>query len=495
MDVLKWPLLFVCFCFKVTQSEASGWTITVPSSVKGVLGSCAVIPCSFNYPNPGKEVNEFTGIWTESGGHVIYHPVQSKIAEAYRTRTELLGDTRHKNCSLKIDSLQSNDQRSFHFRIEIGSYDKYSYKDNTVTLIIDNELDVTFSVNKDVVEGQNVSASCSVFYYCTISPPVFTWNLSGEKHFQQKLINGQWKATSTLTFQPTKADNKTLQCIVIYRGGLKREKATVLNVQYAPVNVKADYKSDVQEGEAVQLKCSSDANPPVDIYKWHNETGAQLYQKNYYVLPNVSRHTGVLYCTAINRVGQGKSNPVQLNVLYAPEIKTISCSLEGHMMKCLCIAESNPPCLVYFAVSDKVLPSTKLDKHGHITIGTLLAESVSSEFVQCVANNTLGSADLKVSVNGKVQNLYIFIAIGACISVVVLLIAVIVVIKWRRPGDAPMAHMSATKEEKAVELPQHATTQRKQLDYNDIPGSGIYGSDHVYGNMEADCDDAIYANM
>nr|XP_020475795.1 myelin-associated glycoprotein-like isoform X3 [Monopterus albus] len=412
MDVLKWPLLFVCFCFKVTQSEASGWTITVPSSVKGVLGSCAVIPCSFNYPNPGKEVNEFTGIWTESGGHVIYHPVQSKIAEAYRTRTELLGDTRHKNCSLKIDSLQSNDQRSFHFRIEIGSYDKYSYKDNTVTLIIDNELDVTFSVNKDVVEGQNVSASCSVFYYCTISPPVFTWNLSGEKHFQQKLINGQWKATSTLTFQPTKADNKTLQCIVIYRGGLKREKATVLNVQYAP------------------------------------------------------------------------------------EIKTISCSLEGHMMKCLCIAESNPPCLVYFAVSDKVLPSTKLDKHGHITIGTLLAESVSSEFVQCVANNTLGSADLKVSVNGKVQNLYIFIAIGACISVVVLLIAVIVVIKCRRrPGDAPMAHMSATKEEKAVELPQHATTQRKQLDYNDIPGSGIYGSDHVYGNMEADCDDAIYANM
>lgn len=84
----------------------------------------------------------------------------------------------------------------------------------------------------------------------------------------------------------------------------------------APVNVKVDYKSDVKEGEAVQLKCSSDAHPPASSYEWHNEIGVRLHQGRIYMLPNVSRHhTGALYCTANNTLGQGKSSPVQLNVL------------------------------------------------------------------------------------------------------------------------------------------------------------------------------------
>lgn len=81
------------------------------------------------------------------------------------------------------------------------------------------------------------------------------------------------------------------------------------------MNVKVGHKSDVIEGETVKLKCSSDANPTANSYKWHNETGAQLHQGSVYTLPNVSRHTGALYCTAINAVGRGKSNLVQLNVL------------------------------------------------------------------------------------------------------------------------------------------------------------------------------------
>lgn len=82
----------------------------------------------------------------------------------------------------------------------------------------------------------------------------------------------------------------------------------------APVNVQIGYKSDVKEGEAVQLKCTSDANP-ASVYTWHNESGAQLHKGNLYVLSNVSRHTGALYCAAINVVGKVKSSPTLINVL------------------------------------------------------------------------------------------------------------------------------------------------------------------------------------
>lgn len=83
------------------------------------------------------------------------------------------------------------------------------------------------------------------------------------------------------------------------------------------MNVKVEYVSDVREGQTVGLTCSSDAHPPASSYEWRNETGTWLYQGNLYVMPNVSRHLGALYCTAINEVGRVTSTPARLNVLCA----------------------------------------------------------------------------------------------------------------------------------------------------------------------------------
>nr|XP_020492974.1 B-cell receptor CD22-like [Labrus bergylta] len=122
-------------------------------------------------------------------------------------------------------------------------------------------------------------------------------------------------------FNPTHVDHeKNLQCSVRYKGGKHQTESKKLNVKYAPVNVKVEYKSEVKEGESVRMECSSDANPPAS-YEWHNETGAQLFHGKVYTLHNASRHTGALYCTAINTIARNKSSPVQLNVLHAPEIE------------------------------------------------------------------------------------------------------------------------------------------------------------------------------
>lgn len=134
------PVTFSLYFITVTQTEASSWTAKMPSSVKGLLGSCAVIPCSYDYPDPGKTVTEFTGIWTdEQTSHVIYHPVKSKILKPYQQRTELLGGISQKNCSLKIDPLKSSDQGPFVFRIEIKNYNSYSYKTDKVTITVNSK--------------------------------------------------------------------------------------------------------------------------------------------------------------------------------------------------------------------------------------------------------------------------------------------------------------------------------------------------------------------
>uniref|UniRef100_A0A3Q3F1B4 Ig-like domain-containing protein n=1 Tax=Labrus bergylta TaxID=56723 RepID=A0A3Q3F1B4_9LABR len=278
MASLKCPLLYVLLCFQAT----------VPSPVKGLLGSCVVIPCTFDYPDPGRTLTGLTGMWTDQAHQLINHPVQSKVIEQYRGRTELLGDVRQKNCSLKIDPIQQSDEGPFHFRIEMAGYEKYSYTANCFH-------SSRFLVKNKLKEGETVFASCSVSHSCPASPPVFNWSHSGENVFQQKQLNaGQWKATSTLTL--------TLHI-----------KHACFHAD-APVNVKVEYKSEVKEGESVRMECSSDANPPAS-YEWHNETGAQLFHGKVYTLHNASRHTGALYCTAINTIARNKSSPVQLNVL------------------------------------------------------------------------------------------------------------------------------------------------------------------------------------
>ncbi|XP_062421720.1 myelin-associated glycoprotein-like isoform X2 [Pungitius pungitius] len=463
----------------------------VPSSVKGLPGSCVVIPCSFNYPDPEKEITAFSGIWYIAGGSsIIYHSDKSKMIEDYQSRTELLGDVSQKNCSLKIDPLKPSDGGPFVFRIEMEGYDKFLYREKTSITMISELNDINLNVKEELKESQNEVASCSVSHSCPTSPPVFTWSFPGEQHFQsEQLGDGQWTATSTLRFHPTSADhNKTLSCTVTYKGGQHHKTERILRVKYAPVNVNIEHKSDVTEGEAVRLSCSCDAHPPASSYQWSDETGAKLHQGNVYMLPNVSRHTGALFCTAINEIGQGKSIPVRLNVLYMPEIKTVSsCSSEADLVKCVCIAESQPVSMIHFVLSDRVLPGVKVEQRGTITIGNLHAEFGSSRVVHCVANNTLGNANLTLSlpVNNTMQNLYIVVASGAAGILVTVLIIVSVFRKCKgKSANAQTGHINPEKTDKDMALPHCSATKRKEKSCEDVHSADIFDNDHVYGNME-----------
>lgn len=119
--------LFLHF-IAVVDSDSTLWKSSMPSSVKGLRGSCVVIPCSFSYPNPMKPPTEFKGIWFVETVP-IFHPQQSEIQQNYRSRTKLLGDVKNKNCTLMIDPLQSSDTGPFRFRIEMKDFDSYSYSE------------------------------------------------------------------------------------------------------------------------------------------------------------------------------------------------------------------------------------------------------------------------------------------------------------------------------------------------------------------------------
>ncbi len=120
----------------MSPANVDGWSAVVNDSV-GLSGSCVVIPCTFSYPANGRTYTEFTGIWYKGRYEsTVYDRDTSKISDAFKGRTSLIGDLRKNDCSLKISSLSSSDTGPFMFRIEIKDLGKYTYEENKVSITV-----------------------------------------------------------------------------------------------------------------------------------------------------------------------------------------------------------------------------------------------------------------------------------------------------------------------------------------------------------------------
>ncbi|XP_067094221.1 B-cell receptor CD22 [Osmerus mordax] len=495
-----------CDSYETVQTSASSWTAEVPSQVSALLGSCVVIPCSFNYPEPEKKSSEVTGIWAEKTLEKIYHPDRSSVLQDYKERTQLVGDLQVKNCSLRIDPLHQSDTGPFHFRVEIKDYEKYSYVDNTVSIDIKRLPEPpTLSVSEEVRVGELFTASCSVSHSCPTDPPVLTWSHSATPTVQsQQLSKGQWEVTSSLTFAPTVADHKkSLRCRAAYRGGKKAESSRTLNVKYAPLDVRVERESTLQEGDSVELRCSSDGNPAAHSYQWHSPSGALLSQGQTYRLERVSRHTGPLYCTAINTEGQGRSSQVKLNVIYPPEIKVGSaCFSNISTVTCLCIVESVPLSDVRWFLPDGVLSSTKVDRHQSVIIATLQGSLGFADYTLCHANNSEGNTTQAFKLPKKDMTW----TVQGSIAVSAFLVPVLFMSAWRLTRKCRKSHdgQHATTTQDIAMVTAKATVSDDSAAIQENINNGVPGNQYVYGNMEADgrcdsyenvmCED-IYANV
>ncbi|XP_036428399.1 sialoadhesin-like [Colossoma macropomum] len=115
---------------------------------------------------------------------------------------------------------------------------------------------------------------------------------------------------------------------------------------YSPKNTKAVILPSGQrvEGDSVTLTCSSDANPPVLSYYWFNQSSdVELGTgKSYSITSISSQHSGLYYCTAHNQLGQSRSGPSRLDVLYSPRPPSVSEIEFNGSVTLVCVSDSNP---------------------------------------------------------------------------------------------------------------------------------------------------------
>ncbi|XP_035289341.1 myelin-associated glycoprotein-like isoform X6 [Anguilla anguilla] len=434
-------LWFYAIYSYVLNVHAASWTAEIPQTISALQGSCVVVPCKFNYPDREIKPTDLTGIWHTTNQDIyIYHPDSSKVMEEFRGRTNLIGDIARKDCSLRINHLKKKDNGPFIFRIEIRDFDKYSYKDKSVSIDVqDSPASPRLTVSREVKAGDAVTASCSVSHSCPMELPHLIWSRSGTTTNQsEELPNGQWKETSNLTFTATNSDhNQHLICTAKYQQVTSVQSSKILNVTYAPVRVEVEPESTVvKEGDAVEMQCSSDSNPPAHGYQWYNITGTLLSEERIYKLHNVSRHTKALYCAAINTEGHKNSTPAKISVEYPPSIGAQSgCVAEITGVNCRCLVESRPASRVQWKLADGKSENSSsvhsTDGQDSATVHTLHFHLGFTDVVSCYASNRHGHETRVLETNQRGVLMAIYLS-GAAASAFVLILVILLLWKCSR---------------------------------------------------------------
>ncbi|KAG8320552.1 hypothetical protein J6590_066014 [Homalodisca vitripennis] len=216
--------------------------------------------------------------------------------------------------------------------------------------------------NRPLSSEQTYEISCQVVG--ARPPPTISWYKGSTllRNTRESTTGDGNTTISTLTFSPLMEDSgKTLTCrassATIEDSEL--EDSWKLNIFHVPLvvlelgsNLNA---STIREGIDVYFECNIKSNPWVYRVSWrhngmtlvNNASAGTIVQNQSLVLQSVSRARAGLYtCVGSNQEGDGESNPVPLDVKFAPVCKPGQQKVVGvarhEIAKVMCEVEANP---------------------------------------------------------------------------------------------------------------------------------------------------------
>ncbi|XP_046933428.1 sialic acid-binding Ig-like lectin 10 isoform X2 [Lynx rufus] len=417
-----------------SQAQAPGFSLRVQSVVMVQEGLCVHVPCTLSYPRIGwTEDTPALGSWFVVGtdtnkGRPVATNKQDQVQGGSGGRFQLTGDPRNRSCSLLIRDAQVEDSAQYFFRVERGSYVRYNFVESPLYL------EVTALTQKpDVYVPETLEAGRRATLICVFNwafeecpAPTFSWMGAAVT------TPGPGRKSSyfsVLSLTPRPQDHGThLTCRVDFsRKGVSTETTVRLNVTHVPKDLvisvsraKASAPEpqgdspylEVQKGQFLQLVCASESQAPATlswaledrILSWsHPWTPGPLALVLTRVTPGDS---GCYTCRAENGRGS-QSRTLNLSVQYAPENLRVMAlqanrtvlenlgngtslpALEGQSLRLLCVAHSNPPAQLSWALRGQTLSPSQPADPGILELPQI--QTGHEGVLTCRAQNSLGS--------------------------------------------------------------------------------------------------------
>ncbi|KAM3614135.1 uncharacterized protein V6R79_010629 [Siganus canaliculatus] len=276
-------------------------------------------------------------------------------------------------------------------------------KDTTVVVELDGPL----------VEGSSVSLLCE----SRANPPVtsYTWYKDGG----EDLGSGAELVLDRVVL----GHSGGYHCVAQNQLGEEASAQILLDVQYPPKNtsVSPDPSGPVPDGSSVTLTCVSVANPTADNFTWFRTSGSgteAVASEQDFTFNVTKLSEDQFYCEARNVHGSTCSEPVSLDVTFAPEIlPSSSCVRILSQVRCSCESQGNPlPSLLWELAGDLVNHSADIPIREFRLEGVDMRSRITLYHVNdnvpslvCISTNTLGSDSFTFNVSSSETQLGIHI--------------------------------------------------------------------------------------
>ncbi|XP_056304589.1 B-cell receptor CD22-like [Danio aesculapii] len=327
------PLIFL---FAVHMVSGADWAVNYnPLHICALKDSSVIMSCTYTYPT-GHQIRRV--FWNKD---LVKHGDElADLSEdpEYSQRVQYLGD-KQQNCTVRLSHVTKKDEHEYYFRITTDKTEgKWTGKPGVSLSVTDLQLESP----ERVTEGDSVRLTCKSSCNLT-DTPTFIWYRNSQTWTEGTIGN------KLILKSVRREDAGRYRCAV--DGHTLTSPEVSLNVKYPPRNVSVSISGSavIMEEDSVTLSCSSDSNPPAEIY-WLKGKNNIEHGKNFHISKISSDDSGEYKCRAISERGDTYSDPVTLDVQYPPKNVSVSISgsaviMSGDSVTLSCSSDSNPPAL------------------------------------------------------------------------------------------------------------------------------------------------------
>ncbi|XP_006899791.1 PREDICTED: B-cell receptor CD22 [Elephantulus edwardii] len=338
-------------------SVSTKWNIQHPQTLYSWEGACIWIPCLYTIRDGSKSLEILTvyhhyeyNNTTKHFHGTILHQSTTKTS-SHVERVQFLGNLQN-NCSLRIQPAYVNDSGLLGLRMETSG-DRWMEK---IKLnISERPFPPHIQLPQEIRESQEVTLTCLLNFTCPGYPVQLQWSLEKPAVNSESLDPKTAFTKSKLTFQPQWSDhgkNVTCQLRDLITQQILSQETVRLDVKHVPkLELEVSPRDAiVTEGESVTMTCHIRSSyPKQKTIMWFKDfKHLENQETDMLILSRVTKNdSGKYRCQVSNDLGQGDSEDVSLQVLFAPEPSRVQISplpaREGNLVILTCVSSANPP--------------------------------------------------------------------------------------------------------------------------------------------------------